>query len=54
MLENCSIQLAEGGDSPYTFSVVFMGHGMRTYKFVADDEDSCNSWIKALSLCSYK
>nr|XP_039269798.1 sesquipedalian-1-like [Styela clava] len=54
VLENCTVQLAEGGDSSYTFSIIFLGNGMRTYKLVADDEESCNDWIKSLSLCSFR
>lgn len=54
ILENCTVQLAEGGDSSFTFSIIFLGSGMRTYKLVADDEESCNDWIKSLSLCSYR
>nr|CAB3264827.1 sesquipedalian-2 [Phallusia mammillata] len=54
VLENCSVQLAEGGDSPFTFSIQFAGEGTRTYKLTADDDDQCMSWVKVLSSCSYR
>lgn len=54
VLEQCTVQLAEGGDSPYTFSIKFTGPGLRTYKLMADDEETCNNWIKSLSLSSYR
>ena len=54
VLENSSVQLAEGGDSPYTFSIQFAGEGSRVYKFSADDEVNCMMWIRALSNCSYR
>lgn len=54
VLENCSVQLAEGGDSAFTFSIQFAGEGTRTYKLTADDDEQCMSWVKALSCCSYR
>jgi len=54
VLENSSVQLAEGGDSAYTFSIQFSGEGTRTYKLTADDDDTCMAWVKALSSCSYR
>jgi len=53
VLEDCFVQLAEGGDSPFTFSIHFTGEGTRVYKLTADDEESCNSWMKALTTCTY-
>ena len=54
ILENSFVQLTEGGDSPYTFSIHFTGEGSRVYKLTADDHESCVMWIKALSVSSYR
>jgi len=54
ILENSSVQLTEGGDSPFTFSIQFTGEGSRVYKFIAESEASCMKWINALKNCSYR
>ncbi|XP_026690868.2 LOW QUALITY PROTEIN: ras-specific guanine nucleotide-releasing factor 1 [Ciona intestinalis] len=54
VLEESSVQLAEGGDSPYTFSIHFSGEESRVYKLTASNDDDCLGWIKALSNSSYR
>jgi len=54
VLENSCVQLAECRDSQFTFSIQFPGEGTRTYKFSAESEHSCNEWIRALTVCTYR
>ena len=55
VLENSFVQLAEGGDSPFTFSIHFTCEGKsRVYKLTADDEVSCTKWVRKLSNSSYR
>lgn len=54
ILENSSVQLAECKDSQFTFSIHFPGDGTRIYKFTAENEQYCNEWIRALTVCTYR
>nr|XP_026690868.1 sesquipedalian-2 [Ciona intestinalis] len=54
VLEESSVQLTEGGDSPYTFSIHFSGEESRVYKLTASNDEDCLGWIKALSNSSYR
>lgn len=47
VLEGCTVQLCES-EEQFAFSLVWSEPGLRTYKFAADDQDSQESWIKAL------
>ncbi|KAJ8284312.1 hypothetical protein COCON_G00031620 [Conger conger] len=47
VLEGCSVQLCES-EEQFAFSLVFSGTGLRTYKLSAEDQQSQESWIKAL------
>ncbi|KAJ8364410.1 hypothetical protein SKAU_G00132410 [Synaphobranchus kaupii] len=47
VLEGCSIQLCES-EEQFAFSLVFSGTGLRTYKLATEDQQSQESWIKAL------
>ncbi|KAG5854771.1 sesquipedalian-1 [Anguilla rostrata] len=47
VLEGCSVQLCES-EEQFAFSLVFSGTGLRTYKLAAEDQQSQESWIKAL------
>lgn len=40
-------------DEPYSFNVTFHGPGDRTYTLSAEDQDSMESWMKAISSASY-
>uniref|UniRef100_H2Y6W9 PH domain-containing protein n=1 Tax=Ciona savignyi TaxID=51511 RepID=H2Y6W9_CIOSA len=54
VLEESFVQLAEGGDSPFTFSLHFAGEESRVYKLTAANNEDCMAWIKALSSSSYR
>jgi len=54
VLENSLVQLAECKDSQFTFSIHFPGDGTRVYKFTAENEQCCNEWIRALTVCTYR
>ncbi|XP_058477762.1 sesquipedalian-1-like isoform X2 [Solea solea] len=47
VLEGCTVQLCES-DEQFAFSLVWSEPGLRTYKFAAEDQESQESWIKAL------
>ena len=47
VLEGCTVQLCES-EEQFAFSLVWSEPGLRTYKFAAEDQDSQESWIKAL------
>lgn len=49
ILEGCVIELAEAEAEKYCFNIIF--HGNRTYILSADDQESLESWMKALT-CS--
>lgn len=47
VLEGCTVQLCES-EEQFAFSLVWSEPGLRTYKFAAEDQESQESWIKAL------
>ncbi|XP_074476374.1 sesquipedalian-1-like [Sebastes fasciatus] len=47
VLEGCTVQLCES-EEQFAFSLVWSEPGLRTYKFAAEDQESLESWIKAL------
>lgn len=49
ILEGCVIELAEAETEKYCFNINF--HGNRTYILSADDQDTLEAWMKALT-CS--
>jgi len=51
ILEGCVIELAEAETEKYCFNINF--HGNRTYILSADDQDTLESWMKALTMSGY-
>lgn len=47
VLEGCTVQLCES-EEQFAFALVWSEPGLRTYKFAAEDQESQESWIKAL------
>lgn len=52
VLEGCMVQVCET-DGEFSFSLVFTGPGLRTYRLAADDHLSQESWISALLCASH-
>lgn len=52
LLEGCTIKRTEG-DVQFSFSVVFQGPALKTYRFAAVDRQSQESWVKTLLSASH-
>ncbi|XP_068161757.1 sesquipedalian-1-like [Antennarius striatus] len=52
VLEGCTVQLCES-EEQFAFSLEWSEPGLRTYKFAAEDQDSQESWIKALQSANH-
>ncbi|XP_029914320.1 sesquipedalian-1 [Myripristis murdjan] len=52
VLEGCAVRSSEF-DGQFTFSLVFQGPGLKTYRFAAEDRQTQESWVKALLSASH-
>ncbi|XP_035511617.1 sesquipedalian-1 [Morone saxatilis] len=52
VLEGCVVRRSES-DGQFTFSLVFEGPGLKTYRFAARDHQTQESWVKALLSASH-
>lgn len=52
VLEGCAVRHCVS-DGQLTFSIVFQGPGLKTYRFAAEDCQTQESWVKALLSASH-
>ncbi|KAL6476448.1 hypothetical protein MHYP_G00149470 [Metynnis hypsauchen] len=52
VLEGCAVQAGDP-DGQFSFSLVFAGPGLRTYRLAAEDHLSQESWVSALLTASH-
>ncbi|KAK2893505.1 sesquipedalian-1 [Channa argus] len=53
VLEGCAVRRSES-DGQFAFSLIFEGPGLKTYRFLAVDRSSQESWVRALLISSHR
>lgn len=53
VLEGCVVKRTDG-DVQFSFSVVFQGPELKTYRFAAADRQSQESWVETLLSASHR
>lgn len=51
VLEGCTVELQESASEPYTFEISYPGGfpGSRSYKMAAENQETMEGWVRALS-----